>query len=234
MANKGDSPATLQRLAKEEAASILDSHSIPLTPGSKDGRDFERPQPGPVHLELGEQRSSQQSGERPEPALEDAPATIDNGTLKAAASTRKHVIDKIEIETTNIFTPGGQFGQPAEGARQAYLIQGDLYRRTDEAKRHFRRSSNVPISRMEMVFDEGKDDLDSRSKAFHSGNKTLKGGRGHMRQRISLIPKTMDSFKLTQDDINASTEMENRTSSYMHSAIHGQSPVEISSTNQER
>lgn len=121
-----------------------------------------------------------------------------NKAVAALSPTRKKFIDKIEIETTNIFAPTSP--EQAQGVtKQAdYMLVGDLYRRAVEGKKHFRRSSNVPISRMDMVFDEGRDDLDSRTKSFHSGKKLLKGGqRANMRPRVSLIPFMMDSFKLT-------------------------------------
>lgn len=37
----------------------------------------------------------------------------------------------------------------------------------------------------------------------------------------------MDSFKLTQDDINASTEMEGRNSSNKFTSLHRNSPAEL-------
>ena len=52
-----------------------------------------------------------------------------------------------------------------------------------------------------------------------------------MRPRVSLIPFMMDSFKLTQDDINASTEMEGRNSSHKYNSVHRNSPAELQSTN---
>lgn len=135
----------------------------------------------------------------------------------APLPARKKFIDKIEIETTNIFGPTGTSGDQVHTAvtkpTPDYQVFGDMYRRALEGKKHFRRSSNIPISRMEMVFDEGRDDLDSRTKSFHSGKKLVKGGqRTNKRPRVSLIPFMMDSFKLTQDDINASTEKDMNTS----------------------